>query len=211
MGLREYKGHYKGSEVLREVTEYAARLGIKVLTVFAFSTENWSRPENEVSTLLSLFAYSLNKQVGPMKEKGVRLEVIGDIEKFPLSLQLSLKNAIEETKEGNSITLVLALNYGGRDEILRATKKMILAEGCDILVDNISEERFSSFLDTARWPDVDLIIRTSGEKRLSNFLLWQSAYAELVFLDVLWPDFTKEHFLQALLEYQSRNRRMGGR
>lgn len=212
MSYKDYRGHSKGVDVLQDITRHAGSLGVEVLTVYAFSTENWTRPENEVSTLLNLFEKSLIKQKKTMIETGVRLNTIGDLSSFPLSLQQAIKNIIDETKEGKGIDLVLALNYGARDEILRAAKKMFLeCQNDKVFIDNISEERFSSFLDTSNWPDPDLIIRTSGEKRLSNFLLWQASYAELLFLDVLWPDFTKDHFDQALVEYQNRNRRLGGR
>ena len=209
-GLPEAKGHWKGAEALIDVVQEASDLGIKILTVFGFSTENWKRSQGEIDPLFAIMAHFLVSQAKRMVKEGVRLRSIGDIGKLPPSLQASLKETEELTKNGNVITLVLALSYGGRDELVRAFQKMLHdAEKKKFQAGSVDEELISSYLDTREFPDLDLFIRTSGEKRVSNFLLWQSAYTELYFTDVLWPDFLPEHLREAVADYKSRNRRKG--
>ena len=204
-------GHWKGAEAIMQIVKSASHLGIKVLTVFAFSTENWTRSMKEVEGLMNIFRTYLQHKKEEMIAEGVKLDVIGDLSRVPKDLQETLLEVKEATKSGAKIDLVLALNYGGRDDIVRAVKRVMQdqAEG-KITVNKISEEVFCTYLDTAKWPDPDLLIRTSGEKRLSNFLLWQLSYTEVVITDVLWPEFTSCDLKQAIIEYQQRKRRRGG-
>lgn len=209
-GLPPIAGHMQGVESLVQVVRAAAELGIEVLTVYAFSTENWKRSTQEVHSLMELFQTSLQKQKKMMLDEGVRLEAIGDISKLPMQLRSLLMETIEETKKGGRITLVIALNYGGRDELRRAVHA--LTKDClsgKLSLENIDENRIASYLDTAKWKDPDLLIRTSGENRLSNFLLWQISYTEILMTNVLWPDFSKTDLLKAVLEYQRREVRAG--
>jgi len=206
-----HEGYREGAEVLITTVKAAKELGIKVLTAFSFSTENWLRPQNEIRPLLSLIAEYLKRCQAMMCDMQVRLSVIGDIEKMPKALI----DIIEETKQATShckeMELVLALNYGSRDEIKRAVKKVLkdcLEKGKS--PDKVTEEDINCSLDTSSWPDPDLVIRTSGEKRVSNFLLWQSSYAEIYIDDTNWPNFTPQHLLKAVLDYQQRERRRGG-
>ncbi len=206
-GLPRVEGHSKGAERTKELIKAAQEVGIDVLTLYAFSLENWQRPDDEVTTLMELLQLYLTKELKDLIMKGIRFRVIGDREKLPAVIQGIIAEIEERTSANKGLTLVIALSYGGRDEILRAVKKAITS---GVRPEEISEERFETLLDTAGLPAVDLIIRTSGEKRLSNFLLWQGAYAELYFTETLWPDFTREEFLCAIQDYQHRERRFGG-
>ncbi len=206
-GLPRVEGHRKGAERTKELIKAAQEVGIDVLTLYAFSLENWQRPDDEVTTLMELLQLYLTKELKDLIMEGIRFRVIGDREKLPSVIQGIITEIEERTSSNKGLTLVTALSYGGRDEILRAVKKAI---NRGIRPEEISEERFETLLDTSGLPAVDLIIRTSGEKRLSNFLLWQGAYAELYFTETLWPDFTREEFLCAMQDYQRRERRFGG-
>lgn len=203
-------GHWKGAEALTEIVKGASNLGIKVLTVYAFSTENWARNPDEVDYLMQLFETYLLQQKQDMIDQGVKLDAIGDLTRLPerlLKVFLDVKHA---TRLGKNIELVLALSYGGRDEILRGLKSAI--QDCEkgVLEKNdLTEDVFARYLDTAKWPDPDLLIRTSGENRLSNFLLWQLCYTEVVITKELWPDFDIKHLEDAVSEYRLRKRRRG--
>jgi undecaprenyl diphosphate synthase len=206
-GLSRIEGHRAGSDSVREVIEASARLGIKILTLYAFSKENWKRPRREVSELWSLLRDYLKKDAKVLMENDLRLLVIGQKEGIPRIVLKELDRVERETAANGRMTVVLALNYGGRSEIVDAVKSIIRERPAD--PDALTEESFSSHLYTASLPDPDLLIRTSGEFRISNFLLWQIAYAEMWMTPVLWPDFRKKHLLQALVEYQQRERRFG--
>jgi len=206
-GLPRVEGHRKGAERTKELIKAAQEVGVDVLTLYAFSLENWQRPDSEVTTLMELLHLYLTKELKDLIMEGIRFRVIGDREKLPAVIQGIITDIEERTSANKGLTLVTALSYGGRDEILRAVKKAIAG---GVKPEEINEERFETLLDTAGLPAVDLIIRTSGEKRLSNFLLWQGAYAELYFTETLWPDFTREEFLCAIQDYQRRERRFGG-
>lgn len=204
-------GHWKGADTLTRIVKAASELGVKVLTVYSFSTENWNRLPEEVEALLELFQARLRSQKQSMVQDGVRLGTIGDIERFPESLKTVLDEVKAATASGNKIDLVLALNYGGRDDIRRATRA--IAEDClsgKLSPNDLSEQIISRYLDTAKWGDPSLLIRTSGELRISNFLLWQISYSEVYVTDVLWPDFNEKNLLKAIMEYQHRQRRYGG-
>lgn len=204
-------GHWKGAEVLTDVFRFASKLGIKVLTVYAFSTENWSRSQGEIDQLMRLISFYLRKKRKSMIEESVRLETIGDLSRLPEFVQEQVNRVIEDTATGSKIKLVLALNYGSRDEIKRAVKKIADdLESKNIVKEQISEELISAYLDTASLVDPSLFIRTSGEQRLSNFLLWQMSYTEVYLTKILWPDFKPQDFLDAILEFQRRERRLGG-
>ncbi len=204
-------GHAQGAATLLKVVEAAIRFGVKVLTVYAFSTENWQRSKFEIATLMQIFKKNLLQQRGPMIEQGVRLQTIGDLKRFPRDLLEVLEESCRVTKGGDKIDLVLALNYGGRDDIRRAVLAIVDDVAAGLMKkEELSEEKISSYLDTAKWCDPTLFIRTSGEKRLSNFLLWQLSYTEVYITDVLWPDFDERELLLALLDYQQRQRRLGG-
>jgi undecaprenyl diphosphate synthase len=188
----------------------ASRLGVKVLTVFAFSTENWKRSSSEVEALMKLLSNYLVKQRTFMIREGVRLNAIGDISQLPESVRKALEETRLLTSQGDKIDLVIALNYGARDEMRRAMHKIV--SDClskKISIEDLSEDLISSYLDTSKWKDPDLLIRTSGEKRVSNFLLWQISYSEVYISDVLWPDFDEKELLRAILEYQKREHRLG--
>lgn len=209
-GLPLMAGHWRGAERLTEIVKSAADMGIKVLTVYAFSTENWKRTPLEIRALMRLFKTYLTMQCKPMIAEGVRLSTIGDISKFPKGVLKVLEETIEATKGGAKIDLVLALNYGGRDELKRAISAII--DDCmanKISKEELSEDLISTYLDTAKWKDPDLLIRTSGESRVSNFLLWQISYSEVIVKDVLWPDFGEKDLLEAVMEYQKRELRLG--
>jgi len=204
-------GHGKGADTITMIVRAAAKLGIRVLTVYSFSTENWGRSAEEVDALMLLFKMYLERQKDFMVEEGVRLDAIGDLARFPADVREVLDDCRDATKLGKKIDFVLALNYGGRDDIRRAVLAMI--DDCEngkLAKETISEKTISQYLDTAKWPDPQLLIRTSGEKRLSNFLLWQLSYAELYVTDVLWPDFTEKDLLDKIWVYQQRERRLGG-
>jgi undecaprenyl diphosphate synthase len=205
--LPRIEGHRAGSDSVREVIEASARLGIKILTLYAFSKENWKRPRREVSELWSLLRDYLKKDAGVLMENDLRLLVIGQKEGIPRIVLKELDRVERETAANERMTVVLALNYGGRSEIVDAVKRIVRERPAD--PDALTEESFSNHLYTASLPDPDLLIRTSGEFRISNFLLWQIAYAEMWMTPVLWPDFRKKHLLQALVEYQQRERRFG--
>ncbi|MEK7333397.1 MAG: isoprenyl transferase [Nitrospirota bacterium] len=205
-GLPRIEGHRRGSERAREIIAAAMEVGIKTLTLYVFSIENWQRPKGEVATLMKLLEIYLRNEFNEFMEKGIFFRTIGETWRLPDNIQ-DLITETEERKSGNTgMTLISALSYGGRNEIIRAVKKLI-SSGID--PDKITEDSFDSFLDTAGLPSPDLIIRTSGERRISNFLLWQGAYSEFYFADTLWPDFTKDEFYEALHDYQMRERRFG--
>ena len=203
-------GHWQGAEALATIVRAAGELDIKTLTVYAFSTENWKRTPEEVASLLHLFITHLIGKKDLMIEEGVRLNVIGDITKFPNELKKTLEETLKATDHGKRLNLVIALNYGGRDELRRAIKA--IAQDCvdkKLSQELITEEIISNYLDTAPWKDPDLLIRTSGENRVSNFLLWQISYSEIIVTDTLWPDFNEKDLLKAILEYQRRELRTG--
>lgn len=209
-GLPFMAGHWQGVETLTQVVTAASELGIKTLTVFGFSTENWNRSPIEVNALIHLFKLYLFRQRKKMVEEGVRLHIIGDVSKLSADVQRTLQETLQATEKGTKIDLVIAFNYGGRDEIKRAIQSLV--KDCllnKVALSEISEAMIAKYLDTASWRDPDLLIRTSGENRISNFLLWQSAYTEFVFLDTYWPDFSKESLLQAIGEYHKRELRCG--
>lgn len=203
-------GHQNGVKAVREVTEGATELGVEVLTLYAFSKENWKRPTFEVDTLMNLFVKTMSKELNTLNDNNVRLKAIGDIESLPKSTYEALIKGIESTKNNTRMTLILALNYSARWEITNAAKRIAIdAKGDAISVDNIDEEMFASYLNTSGIPDPELLIRTSGEKRISNFLLWQLSYSELYFTDTLWPDFNREELYKAIISFQNRERRFG--
>ncbi len=206
-GVSRVEGHRRGAERAREIIEACHEIGIKNLTLYTFSIENWKRPDDEVTTLMNLLRHYLDKETQDMVIKGISFRVIGDIDLLPQDLISQLRETEKKTVNGNRMRLILALSYGGRNEIIRAIKKVIIN---GLKIDEIDEERFKDYLDTKGIPDPDIIIRTSGEKRLSNFLIYQSAYSELYFTETLWPDFTKEEFFEAIRDYQRRQRRFGG-
>jgi undecaprenyl diphosphate synthase len=205
-GLPRIAGHKRGVETVRRVTEECRRIGIDVLTLYAFSDENWGRPKEEVGFLMDLLGTFLKLEIATMKANDIRFRTIGRIERLPSSARKWIEKAVSETAGNTGMVLNLALSYGGRGEILEAVRRLS-AEGTP--PERITDEVFSSHLDTGGLPDPDLIIRTSGEKRISNFLLWQAAYAELYFTDTLWPDFLEKDLHAALIEYQGRQRRFG--
>ncbi|HAA90277.1 MAG: Isoprenyl transferase [Thermoanaerobacterales bacterium 50_218] len=210
-GLPRFAGHRAGVETLRVIVRACLELGIKVLTVYAFSTENWKRPEEEVRELMNLLCEYIRKEVAELHRHGVQMRTIGCIEELPLPAQEALKQALELTAGNKNLILNIALNYGGRREIVEVTRKIAQkVKRGEITPEMIDEELFSSYLDTAGLPDPDLLIRPAGELRISNFLLWQVAYTEFWNTSVFWPDFREVHFLQALVDYQKRERRFGG-
>jgi undecaprenyl diphosphate synthase len=210
-GLPRNMGHRKGVEAVREAVRTAAELGIGYLTLFAFSSENWSRPESEVSDLMGLLKTFIRRDLESLHSENVRIRVIGDRSNLRSDILPLLLDAEERTRDNTAITLVIAFNYGSRDEIARAMRAIAGDVAAGLLHPaDVTPERISERLDTAGIPDPDLIIRTSGEERLSNFLLWQAAYAELMFIPDFWPDFTRETFFDALEAYAGRERRFGG-
>lgn len=209
-GAERIYGHQNAVQAVRDVSEGCAELGIPYLTLYAFSTENWGRPKEEVEGLMHLLVSTIKREINTLIDNGIQLNAIGDIESLPLECQLELKEAIEATKDKDKLKLTLALSYSGRWDILHSVKGLIKkARLGEISEDDINDQTFSDFLSTAGIPDPELLIRTSGEMRLSNFLLWQMAYTELYVTEVLWPDFRKEHLQEALLEYLKRDRRFG--
>ncbi len=208
--LKRIIGHRKGSDAVRSVVKASREIGIQYLTLYAFSVENWSRPKSEVEALMDFLENYLRSELSEMMDNDIRLMTIGNIAAMPEKVKKVLHKTIEETAHNSSMVLNLALSYGGRDEILHALKQIIhdSQEG-KIREADITKETFSRYLYTAEIPDPDLLIRTSGEYRISNFLLWQSAYTELYFTNVLWPDFTRESFIEAIIDYQCRERRFG--
>ena len=203
-------GHYKGVEVLRNITIYANKLGIKCLTVYAFSTENWKRSQEEVSYIMSLPKIFFASYIKELMENNVRVMIIGQKDLIPEETMSVINDAIETTKNNTGLILNFAFNYGGRDEIVTAAKKYAI-DYADGKVNELTEEGFSKYLFTSELPEVDLIIRTASEQRLSNFLLWQAAYAEFVFVDELWPDFSNDVLDRCIEEYNNRKRNFGGR
>ena len=203
-------GHRNGVKAVREITEVAAELGVKYLTLYAFSMENWNRPIFEVNALMSLLVETLRIEINTLNKNNIRLNAIGDLTNLPKKTYSTLMEGVEKTKNNNRMTLNLALNYSGRWEIVEATKKIAekLKSG-EINEEEINEELFSNHLLTKDIPDPELLIRTSGEYRLSNYLLWQIAYSELYFAPIYWPDFREEDFYKAVIDYQSRERRFG--
>lgn len=208
--LPRIAGHRAGVEVMRQVITTSVEVGIKYLTVFAFSSENWDRPEHEVNFLMDLFVDTLNRELGSLNSNGVNVKLIGSRKKTPDKVLDCFKNAEHITAGNKTMVFNIAINYGSRGEIIEAVKKIgTECKAGQVEVDNINEDLFSKYLYTSHCPDPDLIIRTSGEYRMSNFLLWQSAYAELYITKTLWPDFSKKHYLKAIQNYQKRNRRFG--
>jgi undecaprenyl diphosphate synthase len=209
-GKQRVFGHRHGVKAVRATAEAAAEQGVKYLTLYAFSTENWKRPKYEVDALMRLLLATIGKETATLMKNDIRLEAIGDLKSFEKSLVNELNAAIKKTSANKRMTLILALSYSARNEIVEATKA-IARKICDneLSVDDVTGDLFKTFLTTASFPEPELLIRTSGEYRLSNFLLWQLAYAELYFTPKLWPDFGKEDFYQAIVDYQSRERRFG--
>ena len=209
-GLERFEGHIRGVESVRRAIQAATRHGVRYLTLYAFSTENWGRPAAEVDALMELFCRSVVSETPELKRQGVRIAMIGDRSRFSEKVRHYLAEAERETADGERLTLILALNYSSRSEITRAVQHLVreAAEG-RLQADQITEQTIAGALDTAAYPDPDLIVRTSGEQRLSNFLLWQASYAELWFPEVLWPDFTEADFDRAMEEYARRDRRFG--
>lgn len=205
-GLPILEGHRAGFKISEKIIEKCFNLGIKYVSMFAFSTENWNRSIEEVTYLMKLYDIMTRRLRSRLNKHGIRIRVIGDMTKLPGFLKKSLVKAIEETKDNTKMTVNIALNYGARDELVRATKKL-LKKG--VKSDDLTQEMITQELDTANQPDPDFIIRTSGEHRLSNFLLWQAAYSELYFAPVYWPDFSEEELDKALVEYHKRQRRFG--
>ena len=210
--MKRAAGHRAGATTLRRLVERMNKDGFKMLTVYAFSTENWKRDDEEVAYLMGLLHEYIQQYIDDAKKNNVKMTVIGDMSRLEPSLRMKIAHLKEITANNDGMLLCIALNYGGRDEIARAAAKIArnVAMGA-IKPDDVDEMAFEAQLDTAGMPDPDLIIRTSGEMRLSNFLLWQAAYAEFIAMDVLWPDFKIDHLYQAVAQYQSRERRFGGR
>jgi len=205
-GLPRVEGHKRGVQRVREIIITAKGIGVEVLSLYAFSIENWMRPEDEVAVIMGLLESALKEEFLNFMKEGVRFKVIGNMDKLPENIRTLIESTEEATEHNNKLVTQFALSYGGRDEIIRAIRK---AMELNLPPEEITEKLISSLLDTAGIQDPDLIIRTSGEQRLSNFLLWQSAYSEFYFTNTLWPDFTKEEFLEAIYEYQMRDRRFG--
>ncbi|MCL6493282.1 MAG: isoprenyl transferase [Ignavibacterium sp.] len=209
-GLPRVAGHKRGVDTVKDIVEACAEIGVKYLTLYTFSTENWKRPKEEVSTLMRLLLNSLKDRVDELCENDIKLTTIGDTDALPYEVQKQLKADIERTKNNKKMTLNLALSYSGRWEILEAVKKISRAvEKGDIKADEINEQLFSKFLTTKDLPDPDLVIRTSGEFRVSNFLLWQIAYSEFVITEIYWPDFNRHHLYESIRAFQKRERRFG--
>jgi len=210
-GLPRVAGHRAGVEALRKTVRAASDFGVSWLTVYAFSSENWSRPKSEISDLMGLLRLFIRRDLAELHQSGVRVRVIGEREGLSPDIGLLLDEAETLTAGNSALNLVIAFNYGGRDEIVRAARKIAAAAMCGELdASALTSDILARFLDTAGFPDPDLVIRTSGEQRMSNFLPWQSAYSELVFLPCYWPEFTGEHFAEALRQYSARERRFGG-
>ena len=209
-GMARMFGHRQGVETVHRITEVAAELGIEYLTLYAFSTENWNRPKEEVDALMSLLVDTIVKETPTLMKNNIRLSTIGDLARLPENAQQKFLACMEETSKNTGLKLVIALSYSARWEIIQATRNIALAvQQGNMLLEDISEELISTYMTTAQMPDPDLLIRTSGELRISNFLLWQLAYTELYFTDCLWPEFTEEEFYRAIIDYQHRERRFG--
>ena len=209
-GMMRAFGHENGTKSVRQVVEASAELGVKNLTLYAFSTENWNRPKLEVQTLMKLLVSSLKKEIETLQKNNIKLSAIGNLNTLPKKVHKELHEVIENTKSNNRMTLTLALSYGSREELLNTLREISTKVKNNIISpEKIDESIINEHLYTRNLPDVDLLIRTSGEQRISNFLLWQIAYAELYFTSVLWPDFTNQHLYEAIIEYQKRERRFG--
>lgn len=205
--LPRTNGHKEGLEVVKRIVKKAASLGVKYVTLYTFSTENWKRAQEEVGYLMTLIKSHLRAEFEFYKKNGIRIKHIGNLDGLPNDVKTEILDAVDETSSFTGLTVVLAINYGGRDEIVRAVKSIIKDEDS---MQNVSEESIRDAFDVKELPDVDLLIRTGGELRLSNFLLWHAAYAELLFSDTLWPDYNEDEFEKNIEEFQSRNRRFGG-
>lgn len=205
-GLPSFAGHQKGAERIEEIVKYACELGIKTITIFAFSTENWKREEKEILFLFQLFGTYARNKIEEVNSLGIQVRILGDLNRIPTSLNDELIKIVNLSEKNEKMIVNIAINYGGRDELVRTFKRILLMKPSEI---SISEELINNNLDTIGLPDPDLIIRTSGEQRLSNFLLWQSAYSELYFTKVYWPDFDKDQFDIAIKDFQNRQRRLG--
>jgi len=209
-GLSRSEGHRAGVDSVRSIVRSADALGIQWLTLYAFSSENWNRPKDEVATLMQLPEEYFEEELPEAIERGTRILSIGNHDRLPPGTRRTLENAIERTQDGSKMRLVFALSYGGRGEIVEAARRLLRDhEQGRLDPETLDEKTFAAYLDEPEMPDVDLLIRTGGESRISNFLLWKLAYAEIAFTDRLWPDFDREHLEQALLDYQSRERRYG--
>jgi undecaprenyl diphosphate synthase len=209
-GLLRVIGHENGAKAVNDIVENCAKAEIKYLTLYAFSTENWNRPKSEVDKLMKLLVSSLKKEEKRLHKNNIRLNAIGNLNQLPKKVLEDLNNVIDKTKDNNHMTLTIALSYGAKEEMVMAVKNIINKVKNNIISENsIDELTINQHLYTHNLPDVDLLIRTSGEHRISNFLLWQSAYAEFYFTDVLWPDFREQHLVEAILNYQNRERRFG--
>ncbi|MFY0602997.1 MAG: isoprenyl transferase [Flavobacteriaceae bacterium] len=209
-GMNRIFGHKNAMTAIRDTVDAASEIGVEVITMYAFSTENWNRPKIEVDALMNLLVSTLKKELPEFHKKNIQVNAIGNIDSLPRKAKNVLRNVISETKDHKKIKLIFALSYGSREEIVNAIKnisKKVVNNQIDL--EEIDEKVINNHLYTFNLPDVDLMIRTSGEKRISNYLLWQMAYAELYFTDILWPDFRKEHFYNAIIEYQNRERRFG--
>lgn len=203
-------GHLNGVKSVRETLEAATEIGVKFLTLYAFSTENWDRPQEEVSALMDLLVQTILKEIDELQENQVCLQTIGDISMLPINCRNALLDAIKKTRQNSRIHLILALSYSARWEMEKAIREIAIdVKNGQLLPEQINQDTISGYLETRNYPDPELLIRTSGEKRISNFLLWQIAYSELYFTETLWPDFRKEDFFEAVVAYQSRERRFG--
>lgn len=201
-------GHNQAKKSVKECVEYCVKHKIKFLSLFTFSTENWNRPKLEVKALMKLLNIVLKEEINHLIKQNIKVKVIGDISKIPEKTEINLKKAIDKTKNNSGLTLILAINYSGKWDILNATKKILLDKN-RINLKNFNDNIFENYLTTANIPEPELIIRTSGEHRISNFYLWQAAYSELFFTDILWPDFNKKELNNAIFEFQNRERRFG--
>ena len=209
-GLLRALGHESGTKSVKVIIEASAKLGIEFLTLYAFSTENWNRPKLEVDTLMKVLINSLKKELLTLQKNNIKLNAIGNLERLPKSAQKELLDVIDKTKNNTQMTLTLALSYGSREELVAAVRNICSKVKNNIIsIDTIDDSIINEHLYTQNLPDVDLLIRTSGEHRISNFLLWQIAYAELYFTDILWPDFKEQDLYEAIISYQKRERRFG--
>jgi undecaprenyl diphosphate synthase len=209
-GAMRMFGHKQGVQTVRDVTEAATELGLKYLTLYVFSTENWNRPKTEVSALMTLLVSTIAKETKTLIENNIKLKTIGNLENLPSQVRKELEECVAKTLNNTGLTLILALSYSARWEIIEAVKKIATeVKNNSLSISLINDNIFENYLTTVNIPDPELLIRTSGELRISNFLLWQIAYSELYFSEVLWPDFSKEHFYEALLDFQQRERRFG--
>ena len=209
-GLLRALGHESGTKSVKVIIEASAKLGIEFLTLYAFSTENWNRPKLEVETLMRVLINSLKKELTTLQKNNIKLTAIGNLEQLPKSAQKELLDVIDKTKDNTQMTLTLALSYGSREELVNAVRNICSKVKNNIIsIDSIDDSIINEHLYTQNLPDVDLLIRTSGEHRISNFLLWQIAYAELYFTDILWPDFKEQDLYEAIVSYQKRERRFG--